>query len=200
MSCGLCSSQVTLTVRLSLYSNTHTTRSATRLDTGIHVSIRAQVFSLSKQPWLAPKRLTRPKNLARVLTLDKPIKIKDNIGLDASKRDEVWKKSFEHSTVIWKRNRLLGSMKVLVPIKTGFAILCDWWRPTMQLPPDFKEFIALMISSNAQFVMIGEYAYNLYRNPRATGDIDFLVAVTQDNEQKLRRVLANLATRLSNRS
>ena len=59
----------------------------------------------------------------------------------------------------------------------------------MQLPPDFKEFIELMISANVRFVMIGGYAYNLYRNPRATGDIDFFVATTNDNEKRLRRVL-----------
>ena len=33
------------------------------------------------------------------------------------------------------------------------------------LPPDFKEFIELMISNRVRFVMIGGYAYNLYRNP-----------------------------------
>jgi hypothetical protein len=52
----------------------------------------------------------------------------------------------------------------------------------MQLPPDFKEFIELMISTNVRFVMIGGYAYNLYRNPRATGDIDFLVGISDENE------------------
>jgi hypothetical protein len=46
----------------------------------------------------------------------------------------------------------------------------------MKLPDDFKEFIELMIAARVRFVMIGGYAYNLYRNPRATGDIDFLVA------------------------
>ena len=43
----------------------------------------------------------------------------------------------------------------------------------MKLPVDFKEFIELMIAARVRFVMIGGYAYNLYRNPRATGDIDF---------------------------
>lgn len=37
--------------------------------------------------------------------------------------------------------------------------------------------------------MIGGYAYNLYRNPRATGDIDLFVAITRDNESLLRNVL-----------
>ena len=37
--------------------------------------------------------------------------------------------------------------------------------------------------------MIGGYAYNLYRNPRATGDIDFFVAISDENEQLIRKVL-----------
>jgi hypothetical protein len=61
----------------------------------------------------------------------------------------------------------------------------------MQLPQDFKEFIALMISTHVRFVMIGGYAYNLYRNPRATGDIDFFVAISDENEQRLRNILTD---------
>jgi hypothetical protein len=59
----------------------------------------------------------------------------------------------------------------------------------MQLPEDFKEFIGLMISERVRFVMIGGYAYNLYRNPRATGDIDFFVACDRENDSRVRRVL-----------
>ncbi len=59
----------------------------------------------------------------------------------------------------------------------------------MQLPQDFKEFIELMISGSVRYVMIGGFAYNLYRNPRATGDIDFYVACTAENDVNLRRVL-----------
>ena len=57
------------------------------------------------------------------------------------------------------------------------------------LPPDFKEFVALLIDANVRFVMIGGFAYNLYRNPRATGDIDFMVSIDPTNQQKLRTVL-----------
>lgn len=57
------------------------------------------------------------------------------------------------------------------------------------LPPDFKEFIERMIANHVRFVMIGGYAYNLYRNPRATGDIDFLVSPDIENEARLRRTL-----------
>ena len=39
--------------------------------------------------------------------------------------------------------------------------------------------------------MIGGYAYNLYRNPRATGDIDFLVDIDLENETRLRRALVD---------
>ena len=38
--------------------------------------------------------------------------------------------------------------------------------------------------------MIGGYAYNLYRNPRATGDIDFFVACDEENERRVCAVLS----------
>ncbi len=50
----------------------------------------------------------------------------------------------------------------------------------MQLPQDFKEFIELMISANVRFVMIGGYAYNLYRNPRAMGEAVILEKWTSE--------------------
>jgi hypothetical protein len=59
----------------------------------------------------------------------------------------------------------------------------------MLLPDDFREFIALLISEETQFVMIGGYAYNLYLNPRATGDIDFFIECSPENEKRLRQVL-----------
>ncbi len=37
--------------------------------------------------------------------------------------------------------------------------------------------------------MIGGFAYNLYRNPRATGDIDFFVADSAEQDEKIRHVL-----------
>ena len=39
--------------------------------------------------------------------------------------------------------------------------------------------------------MIGGYAYNLYLNPRATGDIDFLVSADLENEASIRSVLTD---------
>ena len=59
------------------------------------------------------------------------------------------------------------------------------------LPPDFREFIELMITNRVRFVMIGGYAYNLYRNPRATGDIDFIVELNAENEERVRQTLTD---------
>lgn len=59
----------------------------------------------------------------------------------------------------------------------------------MQLPEDFREFIELMKSNGVRFVMIGGYAYNLYCNPRATGDIDFFISTDEENQKKLRKAL-----------
>ena len=39
--------------------------------------------------------------------------------------------------------------------------------------------------------MIGGWVYNLYAPPRMTGDIDFLVSTSADNELKLRHVLTD---------
>ena len=39
--------------------------------------------------------------------------------------------------------------------------------------------------------MIGGYAYNLYRNPRATGDIDFIVDLDAENETRVRQTLTD---------
>ncbi|MCA9199335.1 MAG: hypothetical protein KDA87_17435, partial [Planctomycetales bacterium] len=63
----------------------------------------------------------------------------------------------------------------------------------MQLPADFREFIELMICWNVEFVMIGGYAYNLYLNPRTTGDIDFFVKSDFETKCDCEKFLWNLA-------
>ena len=42
----------------------------------------------------------------------------------------------------------------------------------IQLPPDFKEFLKLLNSSEVQYLVIGGYAVNYYGFPRATADLD----------------------------
>lgn len=52
-----------------------------------------------------------------------------------------------------------------------------------------REFIELLNSESVQYLVIGGWAYNRYATPRLTGDIDFFVSNSTENEQKLRRVL-----------
>jgi len=60
---------------------------------------------------------------------------------------------------------------------------------TIQLPPDFKEFLQLLNSHKVEYLLIGGYAVGYYGYPRATGDMDIWIAVHPDNA---RRVVAAL--------
>lgn len=59
----------------------------------------------------------------------------------------------------------------------------------MQLTQDFKEFIELLIDHKVRFVMVGGWVYNLYAPPRMTGDIDFFIDSSAENETHLRQAL-----------
>jgi hypothetical protein len=59
----------------------------------------------------------------------------------------------------------------------------------MKLQKDLREFIELLISKKVEFVIVGGWAYNLYANPRATGDIDFFVSRSIENQNRIREVL-----------
>jgi len=59
----------------------------------------------------------------------------------------------------------------------------------IQLPPDFKEFLKLLNSSEVQYLVIGGYAVNYYGFPRATADLDIWIAITQENARRLEQVL-----------
>lgn len=43
---------------------------------------------------------------------------------------------------------------------------------TIQLPPDFKEFLKLLNSNKVEYLAVGGYAVNYYGYPRATADLD----------------------------
>jgi hypothetical protein len=53
------------------------------------------------------------------------------------------------------------------------------------LPVDFAEFIRLLNSKRVKYLILGGWAVNLYANPRATGDIDFLISVEEKNIDKV---------------
>jgi len=58
-----------------------------------------------------------------------------------------------------------------------------------RLPDDFKEFILCLNSNNVRYLLVGGWAVGMYGNPRATKDIDFLVAIDSDNLANLQKAL-----------
>lgn len=58
-----------------------------------------------------------------------------------------------------------------------------------QLPVDFKEFIDFLNKNKVEYLLVGGWAVGYYGNPRATKDIDFLVAVDDENLMKLKKAL-----------
>ncbi len=58
------------------------------------------------------------------------------------------------------------------------------------LPPDFKEFLALLNSEKIEYLLVGGYAVSYHGYPRPTGDLDVWVDVRPDSVAKLIEVLA----------
>ena len=63
-----------------------------------------------------------------------------------------------------------------------------------QLPDDFKDFIRCLNSNNVRYLLVGGWAVGLYGNPRATKDIDFLVAIDSGNLAKLQKALEEFSS------
>lgn len=59
----------------------------------------------------------------------------------------------------------------------------------MMLIQDLREFIELLNSESVRYLVIGGWAYNRYAPPRVTGDIDFFVSDSLENQNRLRNVL-----------
>ena len=58
-----------------------------------------------------------------------------------------------------------------------------------QLPVDFKEFIQCLNNQCVKYLLVGGWAIGVYGNPRATKDIDFLIAVDSENISQLQKAL-----------
>lgn len=56
---------------------------------------------------------------------------------------------------------------------------------TIQLPPDFKEFLKLLNSQKVEYLLVGGYAVGYHGYPRATVDMDIWVARHILNAEKL---------------
>ena len=60
---------------------------------------------------------------------------------------------------------------------------------TIDLPPDFKEFLKLLSDRRVEYLLIGGYAVAYHGYPRATADIDIWIAIHPHNAQKTVSVL-----------
>ena len=58
-----------------------------------------------------------------------------------------------------------------------------------QLPEDFIEFIRFLNAHKVRYLLVGGWAVGIYGNPRATKDIDFFIAVDDENIMNLQTAL-----------
>lgn len=59
----------------------------------------------------------------------------------------------------------------------------------MQIPSEWREFIALLNSNEVQYLVVGAVALAYYGRPRYTGDIDIFIAVSRENSIRMQKVL-----------
>jgi hypothetical protein len=60
---------------------------------------------------------------------------------------------------------------------------------TIRLPSDFKEFLKLLNSESAEYLLIGDYAVNYYGYARSTGDMDIWIARSPENFARVAQAL-----------
>jgi hypothetical protein len=60
---------------------------------------------------------------------------------------------------------------------------------TIRLPADFQDFLKLLNSHRVEYLLIGGYAVCYHGYYRNTGDIDFWIAVSPENAEKLVSVI-----------
>src|SRR5437870_12185357 len=63
---------------------------------------------------------------------------------------------------------------------------------TIQLPPDFKEFLRLLNSSEVEYLVIGGYAVNYYGYARATADLDIWISTAPENAERAASVVGEV--------
>lgn len=60
---------------------------------------------------------------------------------------------------------------------------------TIQIPPDFREFLQLLNAHSVEYLVVGGYAVGYYGYPRATGDMDVWIAFNPDNLRAVAQAL-----------
>ena len=58
-----------------------------------------------------------------------------------------------------------------------------------QLPEDFKDFLNFLNTNGVKYLLVGGWAVGIYGYPRATGDMDVLIASDEANLDKLLKAL-----------
>jgi hypothetical protein len=56
---------------------------------------------------------------------------------------------------------------------------------TVNLPPDFREFLKLLNAHQVEYLLIGGYAVAYHGYPRATADMDIWIAVHSQNAERI---------------
>ncbi|MGK0618647.1 hypothetical protein [Meiothermus cerbereus] len=59
----------------------------------------------------------------------------------------------------------------------------------MQLSSDYKEFLKLLNEHEVEYLLVGGYAVGYHGYPRYTGDIDFWIAVSPTNAERMVKVM-----------
>ncbi|MDZ7699593.1 MAG: hypothetical protein U5R49_22575 [Deltaproteobacteria bacterium] len=55
---------------------------------------------------------------------------------------------------------------------------------SIELHPDFKDFLRLLNSYEIEYLLVGGYAVGYHGYPRSTGDMDVWIAVSETNAEK----------------
>ena len=55
----------------------------------------------------------------------------------------------------------------------------------IELHPDFKDFLRFLNSHNVRYLLVGGYAVGYHGYPRATGDMDIWIEISEVNSKKV---------------
>lgn len=55
----------------------------------------------------------------------------------------------------------------------------------IELHPDFKDFLKSLNSHNVRYLLVGGYAVGVHGYPRATGDMDIWIEMSEANSKKV---------------
>jgi len=55
----------------------------------------------------------------------------------------------------------------------------------IELHPDFKDFLRLLNSHNVRYLLVGGYAVGYHGYPRATGDMDIWIEMSEYNSKRV---------------